>query len=177
MSPELAHLTATMSTSKETPKAPDIVFKSKYGSVTILDLENYPKFQQTCKTVLLSAGLWNIVTGVTPRPDDDDSLAAREKWDEKAGRAMGIINSSVIESICDTFEQFITPNIDLPGLWDHLKSYDQTSDMLFVVNLRNRFDNFKFDPERVDIIEAVLELQKLKTLLSTIDKKIKDKDI
>jgi hypothetical protein len=65
----------------------------------------------------------------------------------------------------------------LLGLWDHLKSYDQTSDMLFVVNLRNRFDNFKFDPERVDIIEAVLELQKLKTLLSTIDKKIKDKDI
>jgi hypothetical protein len=49
--------------------------------------------------------------------------------------------------------------------------------MLFVVNLRNRFDNFKFDLERVDIIEAVLELQKLKTLLSTIDKKIKDKDI
>ena len=90
---------------------------------------------------------------------------------------MGIINSSVIESIYDTFEQFITLNIDLLGLWDHLKSYDQTSDMLFVVNLRNRFDNFKFDPERVDIIEAVLELQKLKTLLSTIDKKIKDKDI
>jgi hypothetical protein len=49
--------------------------------------------------------------------------------------------------------------------------------MLFVVNLRNRFNNFKFDLERVDIIEAVLELQKLKTLLSTIDKKIKDKDI
>ena len=71
---------------------------------------------------------------------------------------MGIINSSVIESIYDTFEQFITPNIDLPGLWDHLKSYDQTSDMLFVVNLRNRFNNFKFDLERVDIIEAVLKL-------------------
>jgi hypothetical protein len=49
--------------------------------------------------------------------------------------------------------------------------------MLFVVNLRNRFNNFKFDLERVDIMEAVLKLQKLKTLLSTIDKKIKDKDI
>jgi hypothetical protein len=49
--------------------------------------------------------------------------------------------------------------------------------MLFVVNLRNRFNNFKFDPERVDIMEAVLELQKLKTLLSTTDKKIEDKDI
>ncbi len=49
--------------------------------------------------------------------------------------------------------------------------------MLFVVNLRNRFDNFKFDLERVNIIEVILKLQKLKTLLSTIDKKIKDKDI
>ena len=49
--------------------------------------------------------------------------------------------------------------------------------MLFVVNLRNRFDNFKFDPERVDIMEAVLKLQKFKTLLSIIDKKIKYKDI
>ena len=44
MSLELAHLTITMLTSKETPKAPDTVFKSKYGLVTILDLENYPKF-------------------------------------------------------------------------------------------------------------------------------------
>ena len=53
---------------------------------------------------------------MTPRPDDNDSLAAREKWVEKAGQAMGIINSSVIESIYDTFEQYITPNVDLLGL-------------------------------------------------------------
>ena len=51
-----------------------------------------------------------------PRPDDDDLLAAREKWDKKAGQAIGIINSSVIKSIYDTFEQFITLNINLLGL-------------------------------------------------------------
>ena len=102
-----------MSTSTKTQKALDIIFKSKYRSVTILDLENYPRFQKTCKTVLMSARLWNIVTRVTLRLDDDDSLAAREKWDEKAGQAMGIINSSVIELIYDTFEQYITLNIDL----------------------------------------------------------------
>jgi hypothetical protein len=46
--------------------------------------------------------------------------------------------------------------------------------MHFVVNLRNKLNNFKFDLKRVNIIKVV---QKLKTLLSIIDEKIKDKDI
>ena len=51
------------------------------------------------------------------------------------------------------------------------------TDMLYVVDLRSKFDNFKFDLDKLSVIEAVLELQRLKTLLLTTSKKIDNSDI
>ena len=119
MSPEPAHYTAfEMTTTQESSKSSkdSSVYNSKYRTITILNLENYPQFEKSCKTTLMSARLWSLVTRATPRPGENSSANAKEKWDEKAGKAIGILNSFVINLIRDTFKAFITLEIDLPRL-------------------------------------------------------------
>ena len=61
-------------------------------------------------------------------------------------------------------------------MWNHLKSYDTTTNPVLVNNLRKEFDDFSFG-EEVKIIDGVLELQQLQTLLSRFTKRVSDKDL
>lgn len=62
------------------------------------------------------------------------------------------------------------------GLWNHLKAYDQTSNAVYVNELRKEFDNYVID-EKVDVITAYLELQRHQTLLSSTNKKVNDDNV
>jgi len=62
------------------------------------------------------------------------------------------------------------------GLWNHLKLYDTTTNLVLVNNLRKEFDDFSFG-EEVKIMDRVLELQRLQTLLSRSTKRVLDEDL
>jgi hypothetical protein len=100
----------------------------------------------------------------------------KDTWDQEAGKAIGLLNNSVIPAIRSTFQTFLVPMANPVGLWMHLKSYDTTANPIQVNNLRKEFDDFSFDKE-VKIIEGVLELQRLQTMLSGSNKQVSDEDL
>src|SRR5271167_2511698 len=67
--------------------------------------------------------------------------------------------------------------VDPLGLWAYLKTYDHTKDVVYVGQLRERFDTFKLDSEKIDIMEAYMRLKDLQTMLSQTAKKVTDDDI
>jgi hypothetical protein len=146
----------------------------KGGTVTILDLENYPEFSMTCQTVLIANGIWGIVSGTEDRPQ---AAANRARWDERAGTALGILNSSVIPAIRSTFNQFLVPYVDPNRIWTHLQSYDRSNDPIYVNTIRAEFNSFTLDPSKTRILDGVLKLQRLKNLLATTNRSITDTDI
>jgi hypothetical protein len=85
----------------------------------------------------------------------------KESWDQEAGKAIGLLNNSVILAIRSTFQSFLIPTANPVSLWQHLKSYDTIANPVQVNNLRKEFDDFAFDESDVKIMEGVLELQRL----------------
>ena len=76
------------STSIDATDVPKRHYQSKFGTVTILDLHNYPQFLQTVRPALMAAGYWDIITGLRERPDDATEAA---KWITEAGKAIGLL--------------------------------------------------------------------------------------
>ena len=150
----------------------DTEVKTKFGTITILTLNNYPEFEVTAVLALMGAGYWKIINGTKKKPDD---ATEAQKWEEDTGKAMGMLNSAVIPQIRKTFRSYMDPP-DPTGLWNHLKAYDQTSNAVYVNELRNEFDNYAMD-DKVDVMAAYLELQRLQTLLSSTNKKVEDSDV
>ena len=78
-------------------------------------------------------------------------------WDQEASKAIRLINNFVISAIRSTFQPFLVLIANPISLWNHLKSYDTTTNPILVNNLRKEFDDFLFG-EEVKIIDKVLEL-------------------
>lgn len=78
----------------------DTEVKTKYGTITILTLNNYLEFEVTAVPALMGAGYWKIINGTRKKPDDATEI---QKWEEDAGKAMGMLNSAVIPQIRKTF--------------------------------------------------------------------------
>jgi hypothetical protein len=152
-------------------KAESAYYQSKLGTVTILTLNNYPEFYTTVVPALMAAGWWRIISGDWNRTDEN-----KVTWDQEAGRAIGLLNNSVIPAIRSTFQSFLVPTANPVGLWLHLKSYDTTANPVQVNNLRQEFDDFSFDGD-VKIMEGVLKLQRLQTMLSGTRKQVSDEDL
>ena len=152
------------------------MFKSKFGSIIILNLENYYQFSVSAKTALMAGGLWSIINGTEQRPSPPISDGDIENWDTKAGKAIGLLSSSVIPSISTSFSQFMEP-VDPPSLWAYLKTYDRAKDIVYVTQLRDRFDTFKLDSDKIDVMEAYMKLKDLQTMLLETDKRVTDSNI
>ena len=58
------------STSVDATNTPKQTYQSKFGTVTILDLNNYSEFLQTVRPTLMAAGYWDIITSIRKCPDD-----------------------------------------------------------------------------------------------------------
>ena len=110
-------------------------------------------------------GLWSIVNETDLRPSPLISDEVIEKWDMKAKKVISLLNSLVILSINTSFSWFMEL-VDPSGLWAYLKTYDHIKDVVYVDQLRERFDIFKLDSEKIDIIEVYMRLKDLQTMLS-----------
>ena len=169
------HLTAKMASSSNEPTSAkaDTIYKGKLGTVTILNPKNYPEFEVSVVPALMAGNLWRIITGEYTRTDEN-----KETWDAEAGRIMGLLNNCVISSIRSTFKPFLYPIPNPVGLWNHLKSFDTTANPAIVNDIRKEFDDFAFDESvGIDIMDGVLELQRIKTMLSGTSKKISDEEL
>ena len=154
-----------------TAKAENTYYQSKQGTVTILTLDNYPQFEVTVVPALMAGGWWRIFTGQWTCTEEN-----QDSWDQEAGKAIGLLNNCVIFAIRSTFQPFLVLIANPISLWNHLKSYDTTTNPVLVNNLRKEFDDFSFG-EEVKIIDGVLELQRLQTLLSRSTKRVSDEDL
>ena len=81
----MASKTSSSVDAVDTPKRQ---YQSKYGTITVLNLSNYPQFLQTVRPALMAAGYWDIITGIRERPNDATKAA---KWIIEAGKAIRLI--------------------------------------------------------------------------------------
>ena len=106
MSPGSAQIpiqpTLNMATSYDTNviASSDTEVKTKFGTIMILTLNNYPEFEVTAVPALMGAGYWKIINGTKKKPDD---ATEAQKWEEDTGKAIGMLNSTVIPQIRKTF--------------------------------------------------------------------------
>src|SRR6266480_1962907 len=155
--------------SVDTTNTPKRTYQSKLGTVTILDLSNYSEFLQTVRPTLMAAGYWDIITGIRKCPDDATEAA---KWTTEAGKAIGILQSSVITDILPSCAPYFTP-LDPPGLWNHLATYDKSTNPIYVNRQRQEFDAFSFD-EDLNVSQGLLKLRRIQANLATTTNPLSD---
>ena len=157
------------STSVDATNTPKRTYQSKFGTVTILDLSNYSEFLQTVRPTLMAAGYWDIITGIRKCPDDATEAA---KWTTEAGKAIGILQSSVITDILPSCAPYFTP-LDPPGLWNYLATYDKSTNPIYVNRQRQEFDAFSFD-EDLNVSKGLLTLRRIQANLATTTNPLSD---
>ena len=123
----------------------------------------------TIVPALISAGYLEIVNGTTKRPLAGTLDA--DKWDTEAGKAIGLINASVIPAIYKKFKIYLDP-MDPVKIWEYLKTYDQTDNPVYIETTRTQFDSFAFQEDNINIMEGYLKLSGLQTRLEGTPKAI-----
>ena len=151
------------STSVDATDVPKRQYQSKFGTVTILDLHNYPQFLQTVRPTLMAAGYWDIITGIRKCPDDVTKAA---KWITEAGKAIRLLQSCIIPEILPTCSPYLTL-LNLLGLQNHLATYDKSTNPIYVNRQHQEFDSFLFD-EDPNMSEGLLTLRQIQANLATL---------
>jgi len=151
------------------------IYCSKWGNVIILDRQNYPSFASTCRATLIVAGAWNIVQGTEATPTDLTDDAGKD-WSIRRGRALQIMFNSTSEGIRDKLDTYITDQ-DAKGLWEHLATYNQSSNTLFVTKVMESFHNESYKPPNDTIDAFAARLIKAQKLLADTEDKISDKNL
>ena len=107
---------------------PKQTYQSKFGTVTILNLSNYSEFLQTVRPTLMAARYQDIITSIRKCLANVTKAA---KWNTKAGKAIGILQSSVDTHILPTCSLYLTPLNPL-GLWNHLVTYNKSTNPIYI---------------------------------------------
>ena len=128
-------------------------YQNKQGTVIILTLDNYPQFEVIVVLVLIARGWWRIFTSQWTCRDENQDL-----WDQEAGKVIRLLNNCIIFAICLTFQLFLVLIANPISLWNYLKLYDTTINLILVNNLRKEFDDFTFNKLEAKIINRVLKL-------------------
>ena len=115
-------------TSVDATDAPKCQYQSKFGTVTILDLHNYPQFLQTVRLALMAAGYQDIITGLRERPNNTTKAT---KQITKAGKAIRLLQLAIILEILPTCSPYLTPLNPL-GLQNYLVTYDKSTNPIYV---------------------------------------------
>jgi len=151
------------------------VYNCEWGNVAVLDHENYSAFESTCRATLIAAGAWDIVQGTEVAPTDLTSNAGRE-WVTRRDRGLQIIFRSTSEGIRSELNPFRT-NQDLPGMWNHLVTYNQAKDPFFVAGLLKRFHADRYKPPNDTINAFATRLRKVQDALAGTENAISDKHL
>ena len=78
-------------------------YTSKYGRIAILTGNNYPVFQQTCRTALIVANAWGIVSRTEERPAGNRAV----DYDERLHKGIQLISSSVASYLLNKISAYI----------------------------------------------------------------------
>src|SRR6266496_4584668 len=92
--------------------------------------------------------------------------------DHQSREAIGILQSSVIPEILLTCGPYLTPLNPL-GLWNHLASYDKSTNPIYINRQRQEFDSFSFD-EDLNVSEGLLTLRQIQANLATTTNPLSD---
>ena len=120
--------------------------------------DNYPTWSVQIKDILTEAGLFDIVSGTTPRPalqtDNGDNSVAVNSWDGKDRRALANIRTRVSSAMIS----YVINAITSKQAWDSLKSVFDVQGPVAVILERRRFFRYAI-PEGTDIKEHVHALR------------------
>ena len=134
-----------------------------------------PYWSVQIKDILTEAGLFDIVSGVAPRPalqtDKGDNSVAVNSWDAKDKRALANIRTRV----SSTMISYVINAMTSKQAWDSLKAVFDVQGPVAVILKRRRFFWYAI-PEGADIEEHVHALRTCSEKLSLLQDPISDRD-
>jgi hypothetical protein len=155
--------------------APVPYYMSEYGRIAILTRDNYPVFEQTCRTALIVARAWSIVHGDEARPQPQN-LAQLQDYDDRLLRGIQLISSSVTETFYNRINLFIN-NQDPQGMWNELAKEKRVLDIVDQDSLRNRFTKETWNPKSESLRSYVTKLETYRTQLAGTTYQISDQQL
>ena len=149
-------------------------YTSKYGRITILNSDNYPLQEQTCRIALVVANAWEIVNGNEQRPV---APAARvQEYDKRLRKAILLITSLVLLTQLNSINPFVLQS-DLRGMWLKLAKGNRALGPIYQDTLLNRFARESWDPSAESLRTYVNRLDQYRTQLASTANEITERDL
>ncbi|MCJ1360066.1 MAG: hypothetical protein MMC33_010069 [Icmadophila ericetorum] len=114
----------------------NMIYVSKYGSITLLNRTNYATWKPDIQAVLLAANAFDIVTGESTPPAGGER---RQDWIKRRGIALNLLYMSTSAEIRNTLTTYLN-DCNVIGMWEHLKSLDLSNDAVYSLNLVQAFN-------------------------------------
>jgi hypothetical protein len=166
----MAISTSTSSTSSTAVEQ----YKCKYGNVTVLQGDNYYQFYHSCKTALVVANSWGIVTGNEGIPHTAPRIA---DFEERRRRAINIISNSVSEQLVNKISSYVD-EVNPHGMWEVLALENKVAnDPVHRQSLRSQFSKETWDPKVETIQSYANRLETYRTKLAGTDSSLTEHDI
>ena len=134
MSPGSVSTMVTSTLTSDSTSQSGQYYTSKYGRIVILTGDNYPVFQQTCRTALIVANAWGIVSGTEERPAGNRAA----DYNERLHKRIQLISSSVASYLLNKISAYIQ-NQDPQGMWNKLSRENHALDQIYQDTLINQF--------------------------------------
>ena len=161
VTPSTTGASTPSATAPTPPSDTDVYYKSKWGRIAILTGDNYPVFEQTCRTALVVAGAWNIVNGNEARPPHQNR-ALLQDYTERQLRAIQLISNSVKETYHSRINPFINA-VDPQGMWDEIAKDNRALDRVYQDSLTNQFARESWNPKTESLRAYVTRLESYRT--------------
>jgi hypothetical protein len=162
---------ATISTTStaDTTVLADQYYTSKYGRIAILTGDNYPIFQQTCRTALIVANAWGITSGTENRPAGNRAA----EYDERLRKAIQLISSSVAPYLQNKISALVQ-NSDPAGMWTELAKENRALDQIYQDALVNQFAKEAWSPQTETLRVYINRLDSYRTKLTGTDNEVSE---
>ncbi|KAF5315192.1 hypothetical protein D9619_006932 [Psilocybe cf. subviscida] len=138
-------------------------------NVTRLDGQNYHDWKFAIEMVMRNQKCWDVVSGVTKKPDDKTELV---EWEKKASDGLTIIGLCVQP----TQYTYIRDAKDGSQAWTKLKDAYEKNTRSTRINLKRQFYNFEHDTNN-PMINYVNGITDLAARLKAIGVTLTDEDI
>jgi hypothetical protein len=127
-------------------------FTCKWGEITIFNGDNYSEFSDSCMLAFIAARAWQIVTGDETKPElsnhpTDAQVRQHQSFNTRQGHAIAILSRSVNPVYRGRIIEFAKDSA-VDSMWDKIKESDQTTDAVYVNNIRKSFTLETFDPTK-----------------------------
>jgi hypothetical protein len=138
-------------------------FTCKWSEITIFNGDNYSEFSDSCMLAFIAAGAWQIVTSDETEPvlgnhPTDTQVRLHQSFITRRGHAIAILSRSVNPVYRGRIMEFAHDSA-VDSMWDKLKESDQTTDAVYVNNIRKSFSSETFDPFKQTVQQFIGKLQ------------------